>query len=112
MEPNELLKKLKEALGEEFVAQDTNTQEELNLEANKKLAEIEPKEIIDANELLDNDKNPLAEAKKVLKSLNSGEVIAIKSDFKPEPLIEEFVKDGYKVYCKEEDSNFLTYIQK
>lgn len=73
----------------------------------------EPKLIIDANELLDSDKNPLAEVNKALKDLSDGEIILIKSDFLPSPLIDSFKEQGREVYStKEDDSNFLTYIKK
>ncbi len=66
-----------------------------------------------ANNLLDKEKNPLAEAFKILKSLNSDEILTIEADFRPEPLIEEFEKSGYSVYCKEIDKDkFITYVKK
>ena len=72
----------------------------------------EPKLTFDANKLLDEEKNPLAEVNKELKKLSSGEIVAITSDFKPEPLIDEFKKKGYEVYCEEESSEkFVTYIK-
>ncbi len=72
-----------------------------------------PKATLDANALLDKEKNPLAEANKTLKGIGEGEFIALYSDFKPEPLIEEFQKAGREVYCEEKGENaFVTYVRK
>ncbi|WP_201353649.1 DUF1858 domain-containing protein [Hydrogenimonas urashimensis] len=73
----------------------------------------EPKTILDANQLLDEEKNPLAEVSKVLKTLDSGEIVMIRSDFLPSPLIDTFKEQGYDVYASEaEKGRFLTYIRK
>ncbi len=109
MEPVELLNKIRESLGQKRVDIEIKDNEYyLSSDFNK-----EPKVILDANSLLDEDKNPLAIAKKHLKEFENGEVLMIKSDFKPEPLIEEFIKSGYKVYFKKiNNENFETYIEK
>ena len=76
-------------------------------------ADIAPSVTIDANELLDSDKNPLAETNKVLKNMKEGEVLLIKSDFLPSPLIDSFKENGKSVYSvKESNKSFLTYIRK
>jgi uncharacterized protein (DUF2249 family) len=73
----------------------------------------EPKAIVDANKLLDEEKNPLAEVSKILKSLEKGEIVLIESDFLPSPLIDTFKEQGYEVYADEAaDGKFLTYIRK
>ena len=73
----------------------------------------EPKAVLNANRLLDEGKNPLAEISKRLKSLEDDEIIVLESDFKPEPLIEEMKKKGVGVYSKEVEPNrFLTYLCK
>ena len=73
----------------------------------------EPSVILDANELLDSDKNPLVESNKALKGMSDGEVLLIKSDFLPSPLIDSFKEQGREVYStKESDKSFLTYIKK
>ena len=72
-----------------------------------------PRETIDANRLLDEDRNPLAEVGKALKKIGSGEVVVIESDFLPSPLIDTFKEKGYEVYAAEsEDGIYLTYIRK
>jgi len=73
----------------------------------------EPKIIVDANKLLDDEKNPLAEVSRELKKLGGGEILLIESDFLPSPLIDTFKEQGYEVYADEAaDGKFLTYIRK
>jgi len=73
----------------------------------------EPKKIFDANELLNEGKNPLAEILKTLKEIDKDDIILLKADFKPEPLIDELKKKGYEIYCSKIGENeFLTYIKK
>ncbi|WP_457599495.1 DUF1858 domain-containing protein [Hydrogenimonas sp.] len=73
----------------------------------------EPATILDANALLDEEKNPLAETAKALRSLESGEILLIESDFLPAPLIDTFKEQGHEVYSAQESpGHFLTYIRK
>lgn len=72
----------------------------------------EPVKIIDANALLDQGKNPLAEIMKELKNMEKEDVLLLTSDFKPQPLIDELVKKGYEVYSKDDGQRFFTYIRK
>jgi TusA-related sulfurtransferase len=66
---------------------------------------------LNANEILNNNKNPLAETSKMLKKLKKDEILEIISDFKPEPLIKEFQKQGFEVSSYKDDSgNFITKI--
>jgi len=111
MEPLDLPNQLRVSVGQEpiSVSQESEvatTQEEpswLNLE---KVALT-----LDANELLDKEKNPLAEVNIALRKLDKGAIIALTSDFMPEPLIEEFTKQGKRLYSKKiSDDEFITYI--
>ena len=112
MKPAELLNKLREKVGQKLLDAFSET-DELTFEANEEIAKKIPKESVDANNLLNEDKNPLAIVFNKLRSYNEGEVIKITSDFKPEPLIEEFTKKGYKVFCKElNEKSYETYIEK
>ena len=109
MEPIELLNKIRESIGQEPVQVDYKQ----NKESENFTITQEPKVIIDANEILDREQNPLAIAKKELKNLQNGEVLLILSDFKPEPLIDEFRKNGYKINTiKEESQKYKTFIEK
>ncbi len=111
MEPVELLNKIRAKLGLPAVELDKD-----NLIKDSKIPDWiqeEPKAIIDANRLLDEEKNPLKEVNVLLKSFNIGDILLIKSDFLPAPLIDEIKKKGYIVFSKElHDNEYLTYIKK
>jgi len=111
MEPLELLNKIRVLVGQEEI-KDLKIEDD-NQETIPEWINKEPKVTINANELLDKEQNPLAEANKALKNLNPSETLLIKADFKPQPLIDEFKEKGYKVYSKKEsDELFLTYVLK
>jgi len=112
MRPLELLNRLREAVGQPLVGVDEVEEREEEGQKAPEWIEQTPKEILDANRLLDKDKNPLAEANRALKRLKKGDILLIKSDFKPEPLIDEFLKRGYRVYSSKMDRElFNTYIK-
>ena len=113
MDSLELLNRLRESVGQPPVdgtaemtrAGDTREKPAWILET--------PRAILDANELLDAEKNPLAEVNRAMKTISEGEHIALRSDFRPEPLIEEFEKAGHEVCCEEKgEGEFLTHIRK
>jgi len=70
-----------------------------------------PKIEIDGNKLLEEGKNPLAYLNTVSKKLQKEDVILLKTDFEPAPLIEEFKKKGFAVFCKGEKGVYFTYIR-
>ena len=110
MDALELLNKIRELVGQEPI--DMDIEDDKTQEAPLWITN-EPKVIIDANELLDKEQNPLAASNKALKELKSGKVLLIKSDFMPQPLIDEFKKKGYEVFSKEiSKDTFLSYILK
>jgi len=112
MNPMDLLNQLRISVGQAPV-QNTNTKEILSTKAVPEWIDVVPKATLDANDLLDNEDNPLAKAYNVLKNMNTNDVLTIVADFQPEPLIEEFEKSGHEVYCKEiDDTHFVTYIKK
>jgi len=112
MDPYDLLNKLRIAVGQEPVA----IKSEIKVESQDEPAwikESEPKVVLDANELLEKEKNPLAETNKILKNFKKGELLTVLADFRPEPLIEEFEKKGFEVFCKKVDKDsFITFIRK
>ncbi len=113
MEPLELLNRLRESVGEAPINSDGSILVQDSLKEEPSWIKKEPKITLDANTLLDENKNPLAEANRALKGLKEDESIVINSDFRPEPLIEALEKTRYSIYCKEiGDSQFLTYIKK
>jgi len=111
MEPLDLLNQLRVAYNQEPVSLDI--EQDSTQEVEPEWITQEPKESIDANELLDKEDNPLAKSFNILREFEVGDILAIKSDFKPQPLIDEFEKKGFKVYCKEiSDKEFVTYVKK
>ncbi len=73
----------------------------------------EPKIVINANRLLEEEKNPLTQTSRALKELSSGDILLIESDFLPSPLIDTFKEQGFEVYSAEaEDGEYFTYIRK
>jgi len=113
MKPEELLNKLRVAVGQNSIEFNENNSNDMKNEIPKWMNDIIPKESINANELLNKDKNPLAVSFGILKDFNNKEVLKIVSDFKPEPLIEEYEKKGYEVYCQQKnDKEFETFVKK
>ena len=111
MKPEDLLNQLRVAVGQEPVS--LNLDEDTNKDEIPAWAEQQAKVELNANELLDADKNPLAEVRKALKGLKSGETLALIADFKPEPLIEEFEKQGLQTATIQESKDkFVTKILK
>ena len=111
MKPEDLLNQLRVSVGQEPISlQLDGDVDNIDIPA---WADEKAATELNANELLDADKNPLAEVRKVLKGLQSGETLALVADFKPEPLIEEFEKQGLKTATiKIDDDKFITKILK
>ena len=109
MDPVVLLNRIREAVGQEPL--DIKV-EEAQIEKVPQWITKEADEVIDVASLLDSGKNPLAETMKSLQSLPSGAVVVLKSDFKPEPLIDQMRKNGYEVFCQEAGEEYLTFIKK
>ncbi|BCD68888.1 DUF1858 domain-containing protein [Nitratiruptor sp. YY09-18] len=108
MDVQELVNTLRKFVGQEPIV--------INEEKKEQIAPQwimqEPQAVFDANELLDSGQNPLAVISKKLKELPQGSMIVLKSDFLPEPLIEEFKKRGHEVYAKPiDEEHYLTYIK-
>ena len=114
MDPLDLLNQLRIAVGQP--ALDTSDEGAREHDSSQEQIpdwiDTAPSSTINANEILDNDGNPLAEATKILRGLNDGEIMSIVSDFRPEPLIDEYNKN-HEVYCQQiGDKDFVTYIRK
>jgi len=99
MDPKELVNILRKKVGQDPLEFTESIKEQLS-KNNKEPQWINSINIVkrfDANELLKNDKNPLAEIVNYLKKIdNPNDAIVLKSDFLPEPLIEELTKKRYK----------------
>jgi uncharacterized protein (DUF2249 family) len=110
MDPVDLLNQLREAVGQAPVDMQVKPE---TVEETPEWIQDTSKVTIDANALLDEEKNPLAEVRKALKEIQKGELISIVSDFRPEPLIDEFKKAGHDVYSQEiDEGHFLTFVRK
>lgn len=112
MDPVDLLNQLREAVGQKAV--DITTPEgEVEVKEAPEWILKEAKQTLDANAMLDEERNPLAELHKALKAVNEGDVITIEADFQPEPLMDEMLKAGHDVFAREVSENhFITYIKK
>ena len=111
MNPSELVNRLREAVGQSPFQEADGSDEKVTIEEQPQWAEQEPKVTLDANAILDDNKNPLAELHMALRNVVEGEVVLIRSDFRPEPLIEEFEKKGHSLYCQEVNAElFMTYV--
>ncbi len=112
MDPVDLLNQLREAVGQPSV--DINTPKgEVEAEEAPEWILKEPKQTLNANEILDEERNPLAELNKALKTIPEDEIITIEADFQPEPLMDEMLKAGHEVFSREVRPNhFITYIKK
>ena len=112
MDPIDLLNQLRVAVGQTAI-ETIAPQEEVSVSAAPAWIAAEPNAILDANALLDAEDNPLAKAYNLLREFDAGDILVIKADFQPEPLIEEFEKAGHEVYCQKVDENrFVTYVRK
>ncbi len=111
MDAGDLLNQLREAVGQKPIKVENS--DKIEQKSIPDWIKKTPKQSINANKLLDSGDNPLAKSFNILKNFEDGEILAIESDFKPEPLIEEFEKKGFEVYSKEiEKDKFITYVKK
>ena len=112
-DPIELVNMLRKEVGQPPLSKEGHPVESQERESTPAWIAKEPGATIDANKLLDEDKNPLAEVSKALKSLKEGDIVVIESDFLPSPLIDTFKEQGHEVYShKESETRYLTYIKK
>jgi len=72
-----------------------------------------PKKRLNANEILDEDINPLNVMHQAMKKVEEDDIIIVQSDFQPEPLIDKYRDLGHDVYCQQvDDTYFITYVKK
>ncbi len=66
-----------------------------------------------SDERLIKEENPLVKSYNILRKMQNGKILLITSDFKSEPLIEEFEKNGHLIFFQEiAKDKFVTYVQK
>jgi len=69
--------------------------------------------ILDGSALLEAEKNPLAEVRKAMKSLEPGQTLRLDTDFLPAPLIDTFREDSIPVWTEKlSDNEFHTWLLK
>jgi uncharacterized protein (DUF2249 family) len=118
MDPMDLVDQLRKAVGQPPICEDCEIKSDdcfipTPPTTQPNWINQESKQILNANTLLDEDKNPLAEVHNALRMIEVGEVVILEADFQPEPLIEEFVKKGNETYTTQTESGlFITYIRK
>ena len=110
MESLELVNKIRAILGEPPLQQQIDVADDQEKTPN--WITKEPVAILDANELLDQGKNPLAELNKALKSVRQDDMVLLKADFRPEPLIEEMKKRGHEIFVQQNGATFFVYVKK
>jgi len=112
MDPIDLLNQIRKAVGQAPVENQATQEEHQSTEAPQWILQT-PSAQLNANEILDNNGNPLTELNKTLKKLEKGEVVLLSADFQPEPLVEAIQKVGYETYTQKiSDEEFVTYIRK
>jgi len=112
MDAGELVNRLRSSVGQDPLDASDSVVEEISM-TTPIWVESEPAQTIDANVMLDDDLNPLAESNKILNKMSTNEILLIKSDFRPEPLIDHFLERGDEVYVVEiSDSSYQTLIKK
>ncbi len=112
MRPLELLNRLREAVGQPPLDDGADVTIDDGIDIAPEWINGEAKIELDANRILDGGGNPLAVAGKALRELNGGQFLVIESDFKPEPLIDEFIRRGCSVYSQElSGGSFKTYVK-
>jgi hypothetical protein len=111
MDPMILLNQLRTAVGQAPIETEnvfSSVKEEIPLWISEK-----PKKRLNANEILDEDLNPLNVLHQAMKKVEKGDIVIVESDFRPEPLIDKYIEQGHDVYCQQlDDTQFITCIKK
>jgi hypothetical protein len=75
----------------------------------------EPKITVDGTDMLSRGEHPLQKVNQLMRESKAGEVLLLKTNFRPIPLIEEMEKQNYQVYSKsvqDQNDQHLTFIRK
>jgi hypothetical protein len=67
---------------------------------------------LDVAPLLAKGEHPLARIKQAVAACAPGEIVELRSGFRPEPLLFVFQSDGLEVWCGREGAQFRTCIRK
>ena len=113
MDATELLNQIRVAVGQKPIDKNsTVTEKDRDDKKVPKWIKKKPKMTFDGNAMLDREENPLAEITKAMHKLQKGDIVILKVDFKPEPLIDEFIKRGFSIYTQKTNDGYATYIRK
>jgi hypothetical protein len=75
----------------------------------------DPHHFVDGVELLSTGEHPLSMIQELLQGMSPGEMILLKTNFPPQPMIEAMEKAGVDIYSRKDqiDNNlFLTFIRR
>jgi hypothetical protein len=112
MDPVDLLSQLRTAVGQTAVKKENIESEMIDDEIPLWISE-KPKKRLNANEILDEDLNPLNVLHQAMKKVEKDDIVIVESDFRPEPLIDKYIEQGHDVYCQQlDDTQFITCIKK
>jgi len=67
---------------------------------------------LDVRPLLAAGEHPLARVKKAVAACAAGEIVELRSGFRPEPLLFVFRSNGLEVWCGQDGAGFRTCIRK
>lgn len=74
-----------------------------------------PYATIDGTEMLDRGEHPLAKVNSILRTMPDNEIVLLKTNFRPVPLIAEMEKQDHRTYTRQPDpssDSYETFIQK
>ncbi len=66
-------------------------------------------EEVDADAMLEGGIHPIGRIREAVAALGPGEVVVLRSSFRPEPLIETLRRAGAAVWCRAEGGGWVTY---
>ncbi len=118
MDPKDLVDQLRKSVGQPPICEGCEIQTDAcyipESDGRPKWVDAsKPAIMLDANQLLDDDKNPLAEVRIALNKLSENQSLILRADFQPEPLIETFREQGFLTHTEQnDDGKYDTYIKK
>ncbi len=113
-EPAELIQTFQRSLGIQE-PNDPGADELQFLSSDPPWIQAEPAAVIDGSALLLEGRHPLALIQSRLEELDSGEIILLKTNFHPQPMIETMEQQGAVVFSRErisQSESYLTFIRK
>ncbi len=112
MEPVKLVNRIRAILGKPPLQVPVSKLSLEDLQPAPDWAIKEPYAVLDATQLLDEGKNPLEVVNELLRDAKKDDVIRLRADFLPEPLIDTMKKRGLEVYVQEKQGRYSVFIKK